>query len=372
MASLQLYVISSVEALRAQSALWDDLWVRSAVSLPTARAELAAAWVEHFAPHARFRALAVAEGERLVAALPLVGRRVRRVVRAGDLTWNYWSPNGELLLDETAGAEAALDLLAQGLQESPWPLLWFEMPPVDAPRWQMLAAALGRRGIRAETRRRYEVGAVAIGPSFEEYLAARSDNLRKKVRKGRRRLEGAGRLVLNRLDRLAPDEVEAALDRAWAVEDLSWKGQAASSVLHTPGMREFYLRQARTLAAWGHLRVCFLELNGRDVAFAVGWEGKGVYQVSKIGYDPDYSQSSPGNVLWLMLIESLHQSRECHTLDFLGPLVDATRSWATGAYWIGRIAAGLSLRGRTLLAGYRLAASLVQSSPLARGERGGG
>lgn len=385
MSRLRLEHITTVEELRARAPAWDDLWRRSAVALPTARAELTALWLDHFAPRAWFLGLTVSDGDRMVAALPLVGRRVKRVVRAGDLTWNYWSPNGELLLDETGDAQSALDLLAAAIQrDTPWPLLWLEMPPIETPRWQGLVAALRRRGAASrslfrfllnpvEVRPRYEIGTVTVQGPFDDYLASRSDSLRRNLPKELRRLERLGPVALKRLDGLDPGEVEGPLDLAWQIEDRGWKGRASGSVLRTPGIREFYLAQGRVLAGWGALRLTFLEHGGRPIAFELGWQGKGVYHSFKVGYDPKCAGSSPGNLLRLFLIRSLceevgpRQAGQLPHVDFQGPLTDTLRGWATGSYPIGRIVASTGgLRGRVMMAGYRAGAALARRSSVAR------
>ena len=63
MSRLRLVRIDSLAEWRGQADAWDDLWSRSAVAVPTARAELIAQWLEEFAPGRPFCAFIVAEGE---------------------------------------------------------------------------------------------------------------------------------------------------------------------------------------------------------------------------------------------------------------------------------------------------------------------
>jgi len=74
--------ITSVDQLRSVGAMWDDLWWRSEVTLPTARAELVAQWVEQFAPNRPFHALVVETAGKWTAALPLVEARLGHVLSA--------------------------------------------------------------------------------------------------------------------------------------------------------------------------------------------------------------------------------------------------------------------------------------------------
>ena len=361
MARLRLRQFDSIRQLRDAAAAWDRLWLRSEVSLPTARAELVAQWLEHFAPRARWRALVVEDGQEPVAALPLVGRRVRGLLPAGDLTSNYWSPNGELLLDPAADAEAVLDLLAAALEPLPWPLLWLDLVPYEKPYWQALIGALHRRGLATEVRLHYRIGQVEINGDFEDYRAGWPKNHRRNVRKDSQRLERAGAVELKLYSEFTPDEVDRRLRRAFQIEDSSWKNGAGRPVFRTPGMFEFYRRQARQLAEWGSLRLAFLEHQGEPIAFELGWTAKEVYHSFKVSYKESYRQYGPGHLLRLHLIRSLHGRPGPGLVDFQGPLSEALACWSTRSYPIGRlVVAPRRLAGRALLAGYRTVVPMIR------------
>ena len=295
------------------------------------------------------------------AALPLVERRVARVLPAGDVPSNYWSASGELLLDNTCAADAVLDIMAGALAALPWPLLWLELVPCDAPHWQELLAALARRGCAYDVHRHYEIGQVEIAGSWNDYLAGRSKNLHRTLRRDGEALEAQGPLTFEMLDALAPDEVEPRLREAFEVETRSWKSRGGAAVLETPGMFEFYLREARQLAAWGELRIATLRLAGRPIAFEVGWTAKGVYHSFKVGYDAVYKRFAPGHLLRSRLAEACFASPGVRLIDFQGPLSEALTAWSTRRYAIGRlvIAPGGPV-GRAALAAYRGLAPLVR------------
>jgi len=358
---LKLREIDCVEQVRAVAPAWDRLWQRSEVSLPTARAELVAQWIEHFAPRARLRVLVVEQGEDLVAALALAGRQTYRMLPVGDLTWNYWSPNGELLIDPEADAQSVLDLLAGGLERAPWPLLWFDLVPFETPRWESLVGGLAARGLAADVHPRYRIGQVEIHGSFDDYFAGRSKALRQSVRKRLRRLERDGPVELKVYSELTPEEIEPRLRQAFEIENRGWKKAAGGSVLGTPGIFEFYRRQARQLAEWGHLRLAILEHSAKPIAFEFGWAAKGVYYSFKVGYDPAYRQYGPGHLLRMRLIAALHETPGHALVDFQGPLNDALSSWSTRSYSIGRLViAPRRLGSRTLMAGYRALAPVIR------------
>lgn len=361
MSGLILRQIDSPGALREVAGAWDRLWQRCDVSLPTVRAELVAQWIERFFPRAALRILAVERDGDLVAALPICGCRVRRLLPVGDLTSNYWSTNGELLLDPSAGTEAVLDRLIDGLERSPWPLLWFDLVPYECPQWKRLIERLSLRGLAVDLHPRYSIGRTEIEGSFDAYFARRSRDHRRGVVKRWRRLEQAGPVRWRLHADFDPHEVEARLHEAFRIESQSWKQGNGQSVLETPGMFDFYLRQARQLARWGYLRIAFLEHRGEPIAFELGWTAKGVYHSYKVGYVPECARYGPGHLLRMRIIEWLHNEPGHAAVDYQGPLTDAVAQWSTGAYPIGRLViAPQRLLSRTLLRGYRSAAGVAR------------
>ena len=134
--------LKSIDDLRSAAPAWDDLWWRSDVALPTARAELLAQWLECFARRKDFHAFAVEEDGRLVAALPLISRRLAGVLPVGTLPCNPWSPCGELLLDPTADTDAALDAILAAAGDVSWQWLWLNDTVVHSPRWRAFVAGL--------------------------------------------------------------------------------------------------------------------------------------------------------------------------------------------------------------------------------------
>ncbi len=361
MNELELRELDSISQLRAMTAEWDALWQLGGVTLPTARAELVAIWLEHFAPDATLRLLTVRQAGRLVAALPLVGGKAHSLVQVGDLTMNHWSPNGELLLDPAADRDAVMDLLASAIGGLPWPLLWLEMVPIEEPRWKEFVAALGRKRLSVDIHIRYRIGQIATGGDFEAYQARLSKNLRRSLRRDSRRLEETGPVQFVRYRSFTREEVDEHLRCALRIEDLGWKGEAGGSVLHTPGMFDFYRRQCGKLAELGHLRIAFLLHRGEPIAFELGWTAKGVYHSFKVGYDPAYKSFGPGHLARLHLIRSLFERPDNRLVDFQGPISEALGAWSTGSYPIGRLViAPRRISSRCLLAAYRTLAPAVR------------
>lgn len=333
----QLVHLRSIAELRAAARCWDALWQRSDVTVPTARAETVAQWLDRFGSKASFRAVVVECSGSFVAALPLVARGPR-FCRVGRLPANAWGLCGDLLLDAKTDRLAALQLLVDGIAGLNWPLLSLSPVAYESDRWRALQAAARQRGMRALAAHIDRVGQVAVRTTWSEYQSHLSGNHRRHLRKARKRAELAGELTLDVHRQFTAGDLERLLRSGCKVEDLSWKGEAGTSIFRSPGMFDWYLQQASQLAEWGQLQLTFLRHRGQPIAFEYGYWAKGVYYSTKVGYDPAYAHFSPGQLLRAMLFERFHADGETTLVDFWGPLTEATAKWSTHSYPVGRIA----------------------------------
>lgn len=353
MTQLELGYLRSADELCGVAPAWNALWQRSDVNTPLARAECVAQWLEHFGRGGEFLALVVKRGEAFLAALPLVGPRSAWFHSRGGLPANHWSLCGDFLLDGADDEAAVCQLLAEGLNQAPWPLVCLAPVAYTARRWRLLAAATAGRGLMTLAVDCDGVGQVRLDGSWQNYLAGRSGNHRRYLQKARRRAERAGELSLEVHTQAPAAEIEALLRRGCEIEDRSWKGAAGTSILRSPRIFECYVEQAKRLAESRHLQLTFLRHCGRPIAFEYGCRAKRTYFSPKVGYDEAYARFSPGQLLRALLFERFFAAGELDLVDFWGPLSDATAKWTTDPYRVGKLwIAPRRPFSRLLLAGY--------------------
>jgi CelD/BcsL family acetyltransferase involved in cellulose biosynthesis len=352
---LRLIRIESLASWRAQAGAWDDLWSRSAVAVPTARAEMIAQWLEEFAPERPFCAFVVANDEAFLAGLMLFSTRIKRLVEVGSLLSNEWCTCSDLLVDPQVDSEAVLDLLAMALAEAPWPLVWLEDVPYEAPRFQALRAAFDRAGLAHSSHASFPIGQVQLTGSWAEYEAGLSSNHRRQMHKMLRRSERDGGIELERWSGVEGEQIETLLRRGFEIEDRGWKAAQGTSVLRTPRVFDYFCRQAQQLAQWGQLELNFLLLAGQPIAFEFGYRSKQTYFSAKVGFDENFAAYSPGQLLRWELLRSFWDQGQTAAVDFWGPLTRATACWANHSYKIGRVVvAPRRLSGRILFGAYQI------------------
>jgi CelD/BcsL family acetyltransferase involved in cellulose biosynthesis len=349
---LRVVHLHSVQELRAAALDSDDLWRRSEVTFPTMRAELLAQWIEHFAARADFHAIAVEQDGRWVAALPMLRRKIGRIIPAGALPCNEWSSSGDFLADISADAHRVMAVFLDALAECNWPLLWLDEAILETARWRVFMQAVADRRLKRVVRPRWQVGRVRIEGDWQACQARWSRKHRQHTASMARQLAREGEVRLALHSQLAPNEAAMQMQQALEIENLGWKGRSGGSVISVPGMSEFFIRQAEQLAAWGQLELAFLHCDGQPIAFCYGQNAKGVFHSAKVGYDPRFAQYSPGQLLRYFLLERFYAEPGRVAIDFLGPMTESHAHWRPETYTVARFAVALNRWGRMALWAY--------------------
>ena len=187
--------------------------------------------------------------------------------------------------------------------------------------------------------------------SWEGYERSLDGSVRRDLRRCRRRLEELGRVTLD------VEYDTAHLDEALALESLGWKRTAGTAIISAPQTARFYTEVARWAAATGRLRLIFLRVDGRPVAFHLAIEDDRTYFPLKGGFDPALSAQSPGRLLIHATLERAF-AVGLRRYEFLGGSDAYKLRWATEAYdrvlfqafapvrWDGRAGPSLPTGGR--------------------------
>jgi len=240
---------------------------------------------------------------RLVAALPLVVRR-RRGLRVAELPGHGVFPLGDALLADGEPAATVDGLVEHARRSHDYATLY------GLPSSSLLAAA----GVA--TVERLEAPVLDLTPGWEAIYKAKVSGKHRSVdRRKRAKLAELGRLETT-VSRTWP-ELERALEEAFRVHELRWKGRHDGSGFATPGGRTFHSEGTRALAGNEVPRIVTLSLDGRAIAFHFGLVLAGRFCSYRIGFDPEYTRFSPG---YLNKLDSIEAAADegLHTFEFLG------------------------------------------------------
>ena len=255
----------------------------------------------------------------LVGVLPLQRRRGA----LSSLT-NWHSPEFGPLADDDAARAALLDAVtASG--RPPVSLGFMNAGEADAIAF---TAAARRAGGRVLARRLERSPYVRTDGSWADFEATIDRRLRSEIRRRRRRLEEQGKLELRMED--GREGLAALLERGFAIEGSGWKAEQGTAIVSRPETRAFYTRLAQWTAARGWLRLAFLALDGRPLAFQYLIQHGGVTYQLKGGYDPSYRKYAPGMLLTHAVVQRAFADG-LRSYEFLGEQEAFKLEWARDA-----------------------------------------
>jgi CelD/BcsL family acetyltransferase involved in cellulose biosynthesis len=291
---------------------WDALADRLEAQ-PFMRPGWIEAWLDAFAA-TPCKFLATRRDGELTGVLPLVRGRGRVITPPA----NSHTPLGGALVNGEDAARALADAL---LREAPARADFRYAAPHDP-----LMAEL-------KTRRRTIQRVISEQPyvdstgSFDEYLAGLDRKHRKEAGRLRRKLAAEGELSFEFAD--GSDRLESLLDEGFAIEGSGWKTEAGTAINSYPDARRFYTDVARWAAARGWLRLAFLRLDGRALAFDYCLEAGGSFYALKGGYDPEFRKLGPGVVLTHESLARAFADPDLTSYEFLGMADSYKLQWTS-------------------------------------------
>ncbi len=234
-----------------------------------------------------------------------------------ELAWGLAAPL--IGADPAALVAEVVPLLAA---RRDWQLAIFSGMTVTGPQRRALDATLPARWERRRGQPTIRHVASLDG-GIDGFLARRSRDLRKSLRKSLRDAKDAGMTFESVRARQA--EANALYDRIQAVEAKSWKSREGVGI-HAGPMRAFYGTMLPRLCQLGQQRTIFARLADRDVGYILGAVMAGEYSGLQFSYDADLADFGIGGLLQYHQI--LELCEEGIARYDLGTEMDYKRRWA--------------------------------------------
>jgi CelD/BcsL family acetyltransferase involved in cellulose biosynthesis len=164
----------------------------------------------------------------------------------------------------------------------------------------------------------------SLDGGVDAFLARRSRELRKSLRKSQRAAATAG-VTFEEARASEADAAAALYDRILAVEARSWKARDGVGITSGP-MRAFYGHMLPRLCAAGQQRTWFARAAGHDVGYILGAVFEGEYRGLQFSYDDEHARLGIGGLLQYHQIIAL--CAEGVGRYDLGTEMDYKRRWA--------------------------------------------
>ena len=270
-----------------------------------------------FAPETTLSISTVWRDDELVALTPMLVDDVAMWTPTNDHT-PMW---GLLAVDAEAGDALVGDMIADRPDR-----LVIELVDVDEPATRHVEASLVHRPYRAltddETASPYTD---LVGPweDFEQRLSTRR---RSQLRRYARRLDDEGKVTVETHD--GTENLHTLLSEGFAVEAAGWKGEQGTAIGSDATLRRFYTDIARWAAAQGYLRLDFLRLDDRPIAFQYRLVHGGTIWYLKAGYDEAHGRWSPSIRLLTATLRQAVEDPTTTRFEWLGSTERYKLEWS--------------------------------------------
>jgi CelD/BcsL family acetyltransferase involved in cellulose biosynthesis len=219
----------------------------------------------------------------------LVPVRRQRGTLASPTNWH--TPESGVLAESAADARA---LVASLLEDGARRVSLAFLAPDQA---ELAAAEALARGYRVIRRTQQRSPHVPIAGDWEAYRNGLAKRFRDDLTRTRRLLRARGEVRLEVSTGAGDGHRAELLEQGFELESSGWKGARGTAIRSRPAARRFYTDVARWAAERGWLRLAFLRLGERPIAFDFCLEHARIHYLVKTGYDASFRELGPGKLL---------------------------------------------------------------------------
>jgi len=308
---------------------WDRLVAASERRTPYMSHAWLTSWWESFGAENELRVFVVRSGEQWIAAAPMMVHRTTMYgvpIRRLEAFYNHHTPRCDFPISDHNPEVYRLLWRQMSDPDASWDAVVLQQFSDDSPALNNFEAMAANEGWRTGRWIGPPSPFIPLDCDFDALFQRLRPREKSNLRKRFSRLSAIAPLQLEIVRSFS--EVGDAMQDGMQIEAAAWKAQAGTAIVSNPQVRSFYTNYAERAAEAGELRLCFLRLGGKRIAFFYLLDSGGVIYALKLGYDPEYQRYSPGHML-LMLILKAACHDGCREFDFQGTAERWKLVWTT-------------------------------------------
>lgn len=318
-------VITTDRAFAELEPVWNNLVAEAGITHPFLTYEWMSTWWECFGDDAELNILLVRAGGEPIAIAPLMRTRQRVFgprLRSLRFLANDHSPRCDFIVGSRSDdAYAAIFSFLMSNAEL-WDMVDLRELPADSRSLEQLSSGAEQAGVLSGRRHSFDSTFLPLVEDWEESLSAKR---RWFLRNRFKRLSALGRVELESVS--AEADLDAALEEGFRLEAAAWKAEAGTAISCDARVHRFYALLAKRAASRAWLRLQFLKVGDRRIAFAYTLVYANRMYLLKPGFDPEYASYSPGNLLTHLVLRDAFTSG-FSAYDFLGRDDHWKRQWS--------------------------------------------
>lgn len=307
--------------------VWDRLVEEAGIDHPFLTHEWVRIWWECFGAGKQLHILVVTAGGEPVAIAPLMLTHVRMYgcrIRRLQFISNVHTQRADVIIARwpKEAYQAIWDCLAD--QMAQWDVLKLSQVPAGSITLEELPRLAAGEGFQIGLWGPVSSPYLPLRGTWNSYCESLDSKHRSNLRNRLKRLSRLGQVGLEEVS--SGEQLDSDLEEGLRIEAAAWKGKAGTAIRCCPELHHFYTKFARIAAQRGWLRLQFLTVDGRRIAFHYSLCYKNSLFLLKPGYDPDYAPYSPSNLLcYLVLRDAFEEGLSNY--EFLGTADEWKLRW---------------------------------------------
>jgi CelD/BcsL family acetyltransferase involved in cellulose biosynthesis len=322
-------VITTSEGLADLAPIWGQLVCRAGLTHPFLTHEWIRTWWECFGGDAELCVLLVCADGEPIAIAPLM-RTTERIYgkssRCLRLLANDHTPRCDFIIAARPDDvyTAIWNFLMDGSRD--WDMVLLRELPADSRTSHEFTRRAAEGGTLSGHRQSTHSPFLPTTSEWNRYVESLPKKRRWSLRTWLKRLAALGDVLLETVT--GEPNLRDALEDGFRLEGTAWKEKAGTAIRSAPDVRRFYTLLAERAAARGWLRLQFLRVGDRRIAFAYCLAFEQRMYLLKTGFDAQYAAYSPGTLLCYLALQETFASGFV-AYDFLGDDDQWKRRWAT-------------------------------------------
>jgi len=302
--ALSLEVIRDVDRFNAIGSDWDRLVAESGVDPLFLSHAWFRTWWESFGEGNELHVVTIWSGGRLVAAAPMMRSRTDIYgfkVRTLHAIYNPHTPRFDFIIGNNEDPRLYEAIWNELIAENGCEAIILAQIPEGSLTTAILEKLAKRNDWMTGQWKAPASPFIKLGCDYETFFNTLGSGCRFNLTKRYARLTKNGPVDVEVVTEARA--VDDAMRDGLRIEAAAWKGEKGTAMLSDPAVAEFYTKLARRQADLGQLRLTFLRVAGKRIAFNYLLQSRRKLYAVKIGYDPQYHAFSPGNMLLNLIIK---------------------------------------------------------------------
>lgn len=307
-------------------------------------------WWEHYGKKRKFSLVTVMEGQKLLAAAPmmftnyrLLGVQIKRIECLTSPAADYHA----FLL--TAKDPEFIKLILEHIKHTQeWDLIELSDVPQESETGRILdnLAADFKLKVRLQDPCPY----ASLPSNFNDYFQSLSPNLRRNLRKSENKAKKQHKLAFSVCHNV--DDAKESIKTFFDLHQKRWKLRSEAGAFAEKEFADFHVDVSESFAKKGWLALSFLSFDDVPVSAGYGFVYRGKLFSYLSGFDPSFSDFRVGNLRLMYLIRNCIDNG-LSEYDFLRGAEPYKEQWSNGVrtnveYWIARKKFVPSVYGRVM------------------------